>query len=645
MSSPSRIEALLGSNRLRSWAIRILIILVVFELFYVVAANYLIRSDVLIGLINKKPEKTHISWETASTWLPGVVSVKGFVLRSQTRKDQIYLTVAEADARISLHKLAFKTIHIRGVDAQEVDFRYRERLDKPPKEGQAEKPDGPPPNVEYWPEIPGYSNPPDPRPEDLYPMKKKKRPWIIKITGAEVEGPVTVALNESRLQGDGSVGGGVTVKPRETIKIHRGRLALDAVAVTYGPEVVTENLIIHSDLRFKAFPAKGAEIADVIGGITGELSLEGELGERAAVHHEITPGLTTFGAGAIDADLRFKDGVLRKDSSLSLESDAFHLAIMGLVATGSATVSSTTSKEDGQHLTDLEIVFGEFEFADPEDDAPGVTGKDMKVQAQWNNLSLAGGVPASRIEVDLPDTRIHDVGTFGALIPDQSTLTLQSGTGDLTAHLEVNQDRMAVGRVDLVAEDIIMASGDEPIHGDLELHGVLTEGDLESRRFDLSGTTIRFDNMVGEDISERKQKKLDAWFCDLRLERGEVTFGRPMTSNGRVHLTMHDTRPVVAVMKRLGVRLKGLSLMPNIKDIHGVMSVDFGQGHFEIEDLGLTGKGLEVLGWIHSRDKKIDGRLFIDYGILTAGVGLNQGKAKVHLGKPRKWFEENSAPP
>ena len=186
MDLPSRFGAVVRSESFRKWAIRIAVALLVSEVVYVVGANFFLRSGRLLQLINKKPEKTSINWDSAVTYLPGFATVEGFTLRSQTKKDQVYVHVAEADARISLIKLAFKTIHIRGVNARDVDFRYRERLDRPPKAGQEEEPSGPPLNLEYYPEIPGFTNPPDPKPEDLYPRKKKKRPWTIKITGAEI---------------------------------------------------------------------------------------------------------------------------------------------------------------------------------------------------------------------------------------------------------------------------------------------------------------------------------------------------------------------------------------------------------------------------------------------------------------------------
>ena len=639
MDLSSRIGAVLRSDGLRKWAIRIGVTLLVFEVFYVVGANFVLRTDLLTNLINKKPEKTNISWDSAVTYLPGFATVKGFTLRSQTPRDQVYVHVAEADARISLIKLAFKTIHIRDVDAKGVDFRYRERLDSPKRNEAEEGPLEPPVNFEFYPEIPGYSNPPDPKPEDLYPRKKKKRPWTIKITGADVEGPVKMALNEFRLEGDGSVGGGVTVKPRKTITIHRGRLGLDATTVSVGPEVVTDNLSITSDLQFGTFPAKGAKLSDVIGNISGTLFVAGRLGDKAAVSQEITPGITTFGAGTIAANLRFKNGILRAGSEYSLQSDAFHVMIMGLDASGSASVSGDTVKDGGEHLTSLKVAFGDFEFVAPDDDHPAITGTGLEMTARWNGFSVAGTVPASHVEVVVPSAQVHDVSAFNGLIPGDSTLSLQSGTGEVEARLEV-KDRIAVGTLDLVAEEIVLEAKDVPIYGDLEVHASLKEGDLPAKSFDLSGTTIRLDDIVDQELSERKQKKTEAWFCDVELQQGTVTFGKPMTARGRLGLKMHDTRPLVAMLKDLGVELKALSLMPNVKGIDGTMGVDFGKGYIEVEDLNLTGKGLEVLGWIHIRDKKANGRLFTKYGIVAAGVALDEGKAKVHLSKPRKWFEE-----
>jgi hypothetical protein len=631
--------------RIRTWAIRVGVLCLVVEVLYVAAANLFIRTDFFERLINRRPEKNHLSWDSAVTYFPGVASVRSFTLRGQTRKDQIYLHVAGASARISLLKLMTKTVHIRGVDARDVDFRYRERVDSPRRTEGSEPPHELPPGFEFYPEIPGFGNPPDPKPEELYPRKNKVSPWTFRITGAHVEGPIRVALNEIRISGEGWAGGGVTVKPKRSITIHRGILELAPATLVFGPEVVTNDLDFGAEIRIDTFPARGAKLPEIVGGLSGTVTVAGRLSDAAAVGGQITPGLTALGAGAIDGRIELVDGVLQAGSELSLLSDAFHTGIMGLDATGSATVSLDTARADGAHLTSVQIAFGEFQFVDPEDASVQVAGSGLSMDAEWNGFSLAGKVPASRVEVVVPPTRINDVRAFSSLIPPHSTLSIESGTGELEARLEVDEARIAKGRLDLVADDIVLKSHETPFFADLEVHTILAEGDLHARRFDLSGTTIRLDDIVDSELPVKKQQKLEPWFCDLELERGIVTFGRPITTNGHLDVKMHDTRPVVALLRDFTGKLKWLSLMPNVKGVDGSMNLSFDADRLAVEQLALSGENLEVLGWVHIRGKKPTGRIFAKHAAIAAGMALDEGKRRVILAKPRSWFEEQRTPP
>ncbi len=587
---------------MRKWAIRLGIALLIFEVFYLIAGNVLLRTGILTDLINKKPEKTNITWQSAVTYLPGIASVSGFELRSQTGKDQIYLRVAEARTRISLVGLLFKTIHLRGVDAEDVDFRYRRRLDRPPKAGQEEDKANEPENTEYWPEIPGWSNPPDPKPEDLYPVKKKKHPWAIKITGAEVEGPIKAAFGSVRIEGDGWVGGGVIVKPGETITIRRGRLGLDSTRVTFGPEVVTDDLAIDADLRFEPFPAKGARLSDILGGVSGDLSVAGDLSEQVAVSHVITPGISTFGAGNVTADLELKKGIVRAGSEYSLQSDAFHLWVMGLDAGGSATVSGNTVKENGEHVTRMHVDLGAFQFVDPDDGSVDISGTGIALDAEWRGFSIAGNVPAASVAFDLPTAEIHDVSTFNALIPDDAAFALESGTGQVTANLEI-KERVATGTLDLVAKEIDLESRGTPLVGDLEVHANLAKGDLQTKRFDPSGTTVRLDKIVNKTLSEKKQEKLDPWYLEVGLEKSDITFGRPLAVDGSVTIDMYDTRPIMGLLKEFGAGPKWLGLAPTIRNVSGALDVSLGAGFFTFDDLTMTGDGFEALGWMDVQEQ------------------------------------------
>ena len=311
---------------------------------------------------------------------------------------------------------------------------------------------------------------------------------------------------------------------------------------------------------------------------------------------------------------------------------------MGLDATGSAIVEGNTVKESGDHISRMQVDFTDFQFVDPDDGSVDISGTGLELDAVWNGLSIGKRVPATHAELVVPRAEIHDVNVFNDVIPAHARLSLESGTGEIEVRLEVN-DQIAEGTLDLVAEDIVIRSKETPLVGDLEVQAILAEGSLPTKSFDLSGTTIKLDKIVNTTLSKKKQEKREAWFCDVELQQGNVTFGKPLAADGKANIKMHDTRPVMAMLKQLGTGPKWLSLAPNIKDVDGTMDVEIRKGYLAFDDLNMTGDGFEALGWMHVENKKADGRLFARFKAVKAGVSLDQGKAKIHLSKPRKWFE------
>ena len=58
--------------------------------------------------------------------------------------------------------------------------------------------------------------------------------------------------------------------------------------------------------------------------------------------------------------------------------------------------------------------------------------------------------------------------------------------------------------------------------------------------------------------------------------------------------------------------------------------------------IDISGEGLEVLGWMHVENKRGNGRMYVKYKGLAAGLAIDDGKAKIHVAKPRRWFDEQT---
>lgn len=510
-----------GSDRRRRWVIRFGVACLALEVVYLIAGNLCLRLGVLENFINRKPEEVFVSWESGLTLFPGRATLKSFTYRGQTTAGQTYIHLARAGGRVSLTGLVFKTVDLRGVDAHDVDFRYRERIDYPCwKEDSGQPFPGAPTNLEFFPEIPGLENPPAPQTEEVDAPENDSDPWTLKLSGARIGGAVRFAHNGLRINGEGSVEGGMTIVLGESTAIDRGVVRLGPAAVIWASRELTGDLYLEADVQVKPFPVVCAELPEIMAGLSGTLTIAGSSSNGFAMNVD---ALTPF-------------------------------------------------------------------------------------------------------------------------LPGQGMLSIESGTGELGGRLEKKERKSASGRLDLVADDVILKRLDVPLHGDLEARVLLTEGDLATGTFDISGSIIRLDDIARSGSSRQQQEKLEPWYGHLEIEEGVLTFDTPMTLDSHVRLSMEDTRPVLILLRKFTNEMKWLDLTRNVKGLDGAMDLDFGKGYLLIDDLDLIGENVEILGWLHIRDQIRNGRIFARHGARSVGVAFDDDIAKVVTIGSRSWFEKQEWP-
>ena len=167
-----------------------------------------------------------------------------------------------------------------------------------------------------------------------------------------------------------------------------------------------------------------------------------------------------------------------------------------------------------------------------------------------------------------------------------------------------------------------------------------------AKEFDLTGTTIGWTISSTEQLSQKKQEKLNAWFCDGRIGGGgTVIFGKPMTARGRVGAENARHTSTCGHVERPWCHVQGP--FPDAEhqgyrrcDGRELRQRDTSRWTTSISWATVS----RFLGGSTVRNKKTNGRILVDYSILTAGIALDEGKAKIHLAKPRKWFEEQQNP-
>jgi hypothetical protein len=173
---------------------------------------------------------------------------------------------------------------------------------------------------------------------------------------------------------------------RDTIEVRRGNLELPSARLFIDSEVAIDALALDVTSRWRRFPAKGAKLAQILAGISGDFGIAGDIRTKASVPLEVVPGLPVWATGRLDCRLKLEAGALQPGSSYALRSDALRIGLLDLAAVGSAAVKATTRATGARPLTELAIDLDTFTLVDPADAAVGVQGSGLAVRATWDGL-------------------------------------------------------------------------------------------------------------------------------------------------------------------------------------------------------------------------------------------------------------------
>lgn len=426
----------------------ILVVAVAIYGIYVVGANIFLNTDVAFKLINKKPEKMHIQWSSGTTYWPGVVTIEGFQIRGQSKKMQWFCEMPGGTFHISLLALASKQIRIVEGHGDGFDFRIRRRLTA--EEAQTER-------VDFLPEIPGFSNPPDPIPEDIYPPRKnkKKNPWHLKIHDVELEGPISLWLHRMQIAGAGAVGGSVDYLLGDEMEIPAAHLVLRDGRFLIDSAAFAEQLEIAIHAGFDPFVLKETKGLGMLEFMRAEVDIPSAVVPDLNVLGKLFPG---------DSGTRIESGSASLQGNLSVAEFGAAQGEFTLEATGLDVVSF-----DGRTQGDLEVVTrlhegnlvtGQFDLSGTSIRLENFVDSEIKKTAKdpwWGQVDLASG------QIDLGEAKTV-AAKIDLKFKDSKPLMVMFGAkavpriDDLQGSIEVDMDAemMVIEPMDFSGDKLVM---------------------------------------------------------------------------------------------------------------------------------------------------------------------------------------------
>jgi hypothetical protein len=619
----------------RVW-ISLIAVLIAFELIWVIGANWALGSEWVSAKINKKPEKLEVKWDEASTFIPGIIKLKGLSVRGQSKTQQWYVSLADGRAHISLLSFATKTFKTHSFKGTAIDFRLRKR----------QLPDSAPlKTAAFAPEIPGLAVDDPPAPPKK--KKNKKNPWKIVLDDIHIDGVEQLAILAVRLSAQGTIDADMSLElGGGPLSMKRVRMNLtEAQFVAMGIEVL-QQVQLGIEARMEPFVPREVKGLDVLKTLKGTIRLSGT-SKGATLVNTLLAKFDAVNVGSpggqIDGVVEIDQGVLAPGTAFSFEADGGWVDVMDWRAQGAFAFESKVEERSGEIESAVNVRLTDVVLTGQQGGAPLLTGANLVLEAAAGALDVSGGVEGlssslDSLLLDLNDALVADITRFP--IPAVDDFTLDRGEILVESHALLTRDNGGKASITVQGEGIDASYGEVAIKGNLLLDLQAETDDISDRRFEFNNSSFKVDMVTIED-----GKKTDTgWYFHLDMPHGWLRLKEPGEIVASADLKMKDTRPLIAILgqeRSIFNRLKGIL---NFKDVEGEADLEIAANRMEIEDFNIDSEGLKLKANLQIIDKKAKGIFYTKFHGIPFALDMRGEKKNLQLRKPLQWYEAQTVP-
>lgn len=627
---------------LRRAVLAILLILAALYPLYLAVGNWYLREGGLRKLLNRRPERMSIVWDSAWTSWPGIVHVEGFKMRSQSRVFQWWLAVDRGTVDFDMWSLQDRELMIGGISGRGTSFRLRRRLDAPPRNGLAQP--------ELYPPIPGFENPPDPKPEEIYPRRPRRKPWHIRISGVQLDDVREVWIEEYRFAGRARVAGGFDARVRERVEVEPTRLVILDGGLALGAGGRERPILAKMRGRvygkIEPYPPqrfKGKEVFRFVSGRADVDSRVESLEFLDLLFRQTRWVDVRLGPGPMSADIRLRRGRFLAGSELEARPESIAMEFLDYRAEGPGVARWTVAPAGDDLEGRLALAFDRFTLRRDGYKVSHVRGSGLRIDAVSEEPRVGGLFKPRRVAIDMPKAEVPDLTFYNAYLPANVGMALTSGSGTMNGHFRAAApDWRGSGELRLNAPGVGARFEDRRLRGNLKVHSRLRRVDLGDKRFDLSGSDVELTDVVSLSATPMQG---GSWWARIHLDQAVISPGAPVFLRAKVESTLSDPRPLFSFLapESRNRLIRWVDRLLDVQGVGAVADIEIGEGYVDVDRLAIAGGEAQVLGRFRLGGEERRGILYASLGELDVGVELEGTKRDWKILRPKKWFE--SYPP
>ncbi len=586
----------MSGSTLKHWLKRLLQVVVIVEVVWLILINSALQLPMTQPLINKiRPEKFYLSWDSAWSWYPARVHLKGVFANGQSYSQQWQFSATSVSGSVALIPLIFKRVWVSDVDGSDIDYRQRPRPNVDKDVSHIEP---------YFPEITGRE-----KSTTITTPKNKKRPWYVSIDEINVSGSHSLWIYNLTGNLDGEIGAGLNVRSQGgpfSLDAHSLDLNLGTFYLNGDQEVFRQGELKGS-MGFAEFVPRenrGVQMFNFL-----KLDAEVNLDVNSLAYINLFTvgfeGLQVQGKGHVGGRLLIDRGEVLEGTDLTADADDLQIDIASLNISGAGAVNLTRAPEPDNKL-DLEFIYQDVKVEHDDDDSPLLTGQGLELNINVDGFLLPkeGEFDQSRsIAFSIDGLTVPDLSLFQRFLPEKWPFKMYGGQGQLQGSASMSPTSIAVD-LGISSDEADMGIRQYRFNTDLDAALKIDNPAILSNNTRVAGTYIKLtDAQLQNDNNDEKS---EPWEASVVIEKGELSI---LTENQKT-----DEEHAVDLLKLLG-KVKTKELLGNTQGLLGFeatvsslawLSILFKDNH----NAKVSGSGT------------VSGDLFLGSGLLDVGTNV-----------------------
>jgi len=628
-----------GRSRLR----RVAIGLVASWALYVAGFEAAVRTGVAEQLINRRPHRFAVRFESAHSWFPFRATAAGVEARGQLPALRWRAEVDRASGWLVPWALLDRRLRIVGARAEGIELHALKETALGETTGEPEPASLPPAlgiDPAHRPAIPPLAAPP--------PGPPPTPRWTVEIAGFEATGVREIWAERHRLSLAARASGTLALHlPTREIEVAECRADFTSGSLRVGELEIADGLAGSARLAVSRYPYREIRGLAALAHLSGDVQFLGRVSGGRFWFASLPPQeWLALDDGLAEASGRIlvREGELQPGTRVEFTQEGYGARVFDFHVQGDVRGSFEVRSDADGALAEGRAGFHDYTIRRARLERPDLVGTGLTAVATTRDLQLAGLARLrAQAKVDLGEARVPDLATVADLLPPSAGIVLAGGSGRAGGSFDLTLPELS-GRgpmwIDL--DDVEVRYGGLDLHGRMRLDLALATPDLPEGRFDLSGSSFALSEfespqLAGGEPAAAGQGEA-GWWARIELPEGEIDLPPAPAARGRLRVRLRDSVPFIGLFETRRRLPKWVERFLTVHDLQAESGFAYRDEELTLDEFTMPFKKFRIRARTRFGPEHKTGILLVSWRKLDLGVRFDDDRRRLKIVGVRDWY-------